>query len=143
MSAPSAQLNSAKRWHASSRKSRWNLSLLGLHPDQIPASHAELFQLMQKRAADFGFRFDNLSYDWSKIVSRSRSVADKVAGGVEFLFKKIKSLTCVAKRVSPLLEKLPTRVATEKKRSLRPITSLSLPEPLPGTCPGYLPRAKA
>jgi hypothetical protein len=46
--------------------------------------------LLHKRAGDFGFKFDNLSYDWKKIISRSRAVADKLAGGVEFLFKKNK-----------------------------------------------------
>jgi dihydrolipoamide dehydrogenase len=46
--------------------------------------------LLQHKAKDFGFTFDNLGYDWSKIISRSRSVADKLAGGVEYLFKKNK-----------------------------------------------------
>src|SRR5258708_34766138 len=45
---------------------------------------------MQKRAAEFGFRFEKLSYNWPKVISRSRGVADKLAGGVEFLFKKNK-----------------------------------------------------
>jgi dihydrolipoamide dehydrogenase len=62
----------------------------GCIPTKSLLRNAELFQLMQKRSADFGFRFEKLSYDWSKIVSRSRSVADKLAGGVEFLFKKNK-----------------------------------------------------
>ena len=35
-------------------------------------------------------KFDNLSYDWSQVVGRSRQVADRLAGGVEFLFKKNK-----------------------------------------------------
>jgi dihydrolipoamide dehydrogenase len=62
----------------------------GCIPTKSLLRNAELYQLLQKRAADFGFRFDHLSYDWSKIVSRSRAVADKLAGGVEFLFKKHK-----------------------------------------------------
>jgi dihydrolipoamide dehydrogenase len=62
----------------------------GCIPTKSLLRNAELFQLMQKRSGDFGFRFDKLSYDWSKIVSRSRAVADKLAGGVEFLFKKNK-----------------------------------------------------
>ncbi len=45
---------------------------------------------MSHRAADFGFTFDKLSFDWSKVIKRSRAVADKLAGGVEFLFKKNK-----------------------------------------------------
>jgi dihydrolipoamide dehydrogenase len=62
----------------------------GCIPTKSLLRNAELFQLLQKRSADFGFRFEKLSYDWTKIVSRSRSVADKLAGGVEFLFKKNK-----------------------------------------------------
>ena len=62
----------------------------GCIPTKSLLRNAELYHLLQKRAADFGFKFDNLSYDWKKIISRSRGVADKLAGGVEFLFKKSK-----------------------------------------------------
>jgi dihydrolipoamide dehydrogenase len=62
----------------------------GCIPTKSLLRNAELFQLMQKRSADFGFHFEKLSYDWPKIISRSRSVADKLAGGVEYLFKKNK-----------------------------------------------------
>jgi dihydrolipoamide dehydrogenase len=60
----------------------------GCIPTKSLLRNAELYQLLKKRAADFGFSFENLSYDWAKIISRSRGVADKLAGGVEFLFKK-------------------------------------------------------
>jgi dihydrolipoamide dehydrogenase len=62
----------------------------GCIPTKSLLRNAELYHVLQKRAADFGFRFDNLSYDWKKIISRSRGVADRLAGGVEFLFKKRK-----------------------------------------------------
>src|SRR5260370_7679240 len=62
----------------------------GCIPTKSLLRNAELYQPLQKRAADFGFSFENLSYDWAKIISRSRGVADKLAGGVEFLFKKNK-----------------------------------------------------
>ena len=62
----------------------------GCIPTKSLLRNAELYHVLQKRAADFGFKFDNLSYDWKKIISRSRGVADKLAGGVEFLFKKNK-----------------------------------------------------
>src|SRR5208283_3196004 len=62
----------------------------GCIPTKSLLRNAELYHILKKRAADFGFKFDNLSYDWKKIISRSRSVADKLAGGVEFLFKKNK-----------------------------------------------------
>ena len=62
----------------------------GCIPTKSLLRNAELYHVLQKRAADFGFKFDNLSYDWKKIISSSRGVADKLAGGVEFLFKKNK-----------------------------------------------------
>jgi dihydrolipoamide dehydrogenase len=62
----------------------------GCIPTKSLLRNAELYHVLQKRAADFGFKFDNLSYDWKKIIFRSRGVADKLAGGVEFLFKKNK-----------------------------------------------------
>ena len=62
----------------------------GCIPTKSLLRNAELFHLMSHRAADFGFAFDNLRFDWSKIISRSRKVSDKLAGGIEFLFKKNK-----------------------------------------------------
>ena len=62
----------------------------GCIPTKSLLRNAELYRLLQHKAKDFGFTFDNLGYDWSKIISRSRSVADKLAGGVEYLFKKNK-----------------------------------------------------
>jgi len=62
----------------------------GCIPTKSLLRNAELYHLMSHRAADFGFKFDNLSFDWSKVIKRSRNVADKLAGGIEFLFKKNK-----------------------------------------------------
>lgn len=62
----------------------------GCIPTKSLLRNAELYHLMSHRAGDFGFTFDNLSFDWSKVIKRSRNVADKLAGGIEFLFKKNK-----------------------------------------------------
>lgn len=62
----------------------------GCIPTKALLRNAELYHLMSHRAADFGFAFDKLSYDWSKIIGRSRKVSDRLAGGIEFLFKKNK-----------------------------------------------------
>jgi len=62
----------------------------GCIPTKSLLRNAELYHLMKHRAKEFGFEFDNLSFDWSKIISRSRGVADKLAGGIEVLFKKNK-----------------------------------------------------
>ena len=62
----------------------------GCIPTKSLLRNAEVYQLLSKHAADYGLSYDNLSFDWSKVISRSRGVADKLAGGIEMLFKKNK-----------------------------------------------------
>ena len=62
----------------------------GCIPTKSLLRNAELFHLMKHRAEEFGFAFKDLSYDWSKVIKRSRDVSDKNAGGIEYLFKKNK-----------------------------------------------------
>jgi len=62
----------------------------GCIPTKALLKNAELFQTLTKKASTFGLAFDNLTYDWSKVVGRSRQVSDRLAGGIEFLFKKNK-----------------------------------------------------
>src|SRR5436190_7413121 len=62
----------------------------GCIPTKSLLRNAELYHLMKHRAGDFGFKIEGLSFDWSKVIKRSREVSDKNAAGVEFLFKKNK-----------------------------------------------------
>jgi dihydrolipoamide dehydrogenase len=62
----------------------------GCIPTKSLLHNAEVYQLLSKHAADYGLSYDNISFDWSKVISRSRGVADKLAGGIEMLFKKNK-----------------------------------------------------
>ncbi len=62
----------------------------GCIPTKSLLRNAELFHLMSHRAAEFGFKVEGLSYDWDKIIGRSRGVSDKNAKGIEFLFGKNK-----------------------------------------------------
>jgi dihydrolipoamide dehydrogenase len=41
-------------------------------------------------AAEFGIEVQNYSVDFAKVMDRSRGVSDRMAGGIEFLFKKNK-----------------------------------------------------
>jgi dihydrolipoamide dehydrogenase len=43
-----------------------------------------------RHAADFGVSVPKFEVDFSKVMARSRSVSDRMAGGIEFLFKKNK-----------------------------------------------------
>lgn len=62
----------------------------GCIPTKALLKNAHLFDTLQHRAEEFGIAFDNLSYDWEAVIGRSRKVSDRLAGGVEFLFKKNK-----------------------------------------------------
>ncbi len=62
----------------------------GCIPTKALLKTAELYHLMKHRAAEFGLGVDGLTYDWSKIIGRSRKVSDKSSSGVSFLFKKNK-----------------------------------------------------
>ncbi|RFC48993.1 MAG: dihydrolipoamide dehydrogenase [Verrucomicrobia bacterium] len=62
----------------------------GCIPTKSLIRNAEIYQLMQNHSGDFGLGLSGLTYDWSKVVARSRGVSDKLAGGIEFLFKKNK-----------------------------------------------------
>ncbi|MGH7936582.1 MAG: FAD-dependent oxidoreductase, partial [Chthoniobacterales bacterium] len=62
----------------------------GCIPTKSLLRNAELYHLMSHRAVDFGFKIEGLSYDWGKVISRSREVSDENAAGIEFLFKKNK-----------------------------------------------------
>jgi dihydrolipoamide dehydrogenase len=62
----------------------------GCIPTKALLKNAELYQTLTHRATEFGLKIEGLSYDWSAVIGRSRKVSDKLAGGIEFLFKKNK-----------------------------------------------------
>jgi dihydrolipoamide dehydrogenase len=62
----------------------------GCIPTKSLLKNAEVFQLLTHHSDDFGLKVDGLKFDWSKVIGRSRKVADKLAGGIELLFKKNK-----------------------------------------------------
>jgi dihydrolipoamide dehydrogenase len=68
----------------------------GCIPTKALLRNAEVLQLFQ-RAAEFGVSVDNLRADYAVAHRRSRQVADRMAKGVEFLFRK-RQITLVAGR---------------------------------------------
>ena len=62
----------------------------GCIPTKALLRNAELYHTLSHRADEFGFKVEGLTYDWSKVIGRSRKVSDKLCGGIEFLFKKNK-----------------------------------------------------
>lgn len=61
----------------------------GCIPTKALLRNAEIYHLMQ-RSADFGVQCDNLRFDFTKIVARSRQVAERLTQGVNFLMRKHK-----------------------------------------------------
>jgi dihydrolipoamide dehydrogenase len=62
----------------------------GCIPTKSLLKNAEIYHLLSHKAEEFGLKFDNLSFDWDKVMGRSRSVSNRLAGGIEMLFKKNK-----------------------------------------------------
>jgi dihydrolipoamide dehydrogenase len=62
----------------------------GCIPTKSLLRNAELYHLMSHRAKEFGLKVEGLSYDWDAVIGRSRKISDRLAGGIEFLFKKNK-----------------------------------------------------
>ena len=61
----------------------------GCIPTKALLKSAEMFQHF-KRADEFGITFKDLSFDFPKVIRRSRDVALRNSKGVEYLFKKNK-----------------------------------------------------
>ncbi len=62
----------------------------GCIPTKALLKNAELYHDMAHRAAEFGFKIEGLSFDWSAIIKRSRVVSEKGSAGLDYLFKKNK-----------------------------------------------------
>src|SRR6266581_2427575 len=61
----------------------------GCIPTKALLRNAEVVHLF-KRAGDFGIRVQGFEADYAEAIKRSRGVADRMAKGVEFLFRKNK-----------------------------------------------------
>src|SRR5512136_126537 len=54
----------------------------GCIPSKALLKSAELYQSF-KKAEEFGFSYKDLTFDFTKIIKRSRDVADRISKGVE------------------------------------------------------------
>ena len=61
----------------------------GCIPTKALLKNAEIYKLFLK-SEEFGISYDNLRFDFPKIIQRSRDVSDKISKGVGFLMKKNK-----------------------------------------------------
>ncbi len=62
----------------------------GCIPTKALLKSAEYYDVINKRAGEFGISVEGLSYDFKKIIKRSRDVSKRVVKGVEYLMRKNK-----------------------------------------------------
>ena len=62
----------------------------GCIPSKSLLANAELYEKINTEADQWGLSFGEIKTDWSKVIGRSRGVADKLNKGVAFLLKKNK-----------------------------------------------------
>ncbi len=61
----------------------------GCIPTKALLKNASFYRAITKQSREFGVQIDGkVSFDWDKVIGRSRQVSGRLAGGVEFLFKK-------------------------------------------------------
>jgi dihydrolipoyl dehydrogenase len=61
---------------------------VGCIPSKSLLRNAEIAHILRERGKDFGFSFDNLSFDYEVALKRSRQASDRLTKGVGFLMKK-------------------------------------------------------
>jgi dihydrolipoamide dehydrogenase len=59
----------------------------GCIPSKALLKNAEILNTFRK-SEEWGITYENLKFDFSKIIKRSRGVADRISKGVEYLMKK-------------------------------------------------------
>lgn len=62
----------------------------GCIPTKSLLKNAEIFDLMKNHSKDFGITVEGLSFDFGKIINRSRDISDRITKNVELLIKKNK-----------------------------------------------------
>jgi dihydrolipoamide dehydrogenase len=62
----------------------------GCIPTKSLLKNAEIFDTIKNRAEDFGIKYEKLSFDFGRIIKRSRDISDRITKNVEILVKKNK-----------------------------------------------------
>ena len=71
---------------------------IGCIPTKALLKNAEYMNFL-KHAGEFGFEIKDFTFDFTKVIKRSRDVANKMSQGVAFLFKKYKVLSIMGSAV--------------------------------------------
>jgi dihydrolipoamide dehydrogenase len=62
----------------------------GCIPTKSLLKNAEILDLMKNHSSDFGINIQELSFDFTKVIKRSRGISDRITKNVELLVKKNK-----------------------------------------------------
>jgi len=62
----------------------------GCIPTKALLKSAEYFDLVKNHSSEFGIEVQNVSFDFNKIIKRSRDISDRITKNVEMLIKKNK-----------------------------------------------------
>ena len=86
----------------------------GCIPTKAILRSAEVFHLM-KRAGEFGLSAENINYDLSFVIARSRKLAKQLSQGVDYLMKKNKVRTFMGEAVLTTPDIVEVRTARGKE----------------------------
>ena len=62
----------------------------GCIPTKSLLRNAEIYDIVKNQGEDFGIKYQNLSFDFNRIIKRSREISDRISKNVEILIKKNK-----------------------------------------------------
>ena len=62
----------------------------GCIPTKSLLKNAEMYDQIKNHGDDFGIKYKDLSFDFSRIIKRSREISDRITKNVEMLIKKNK-----------------------------------------------------
>lgn len=62
----------------------------GCIPTKALLKSAEVYDMMKNHSSDYGIKVEGLSFEFDKIISRSRGISDRITKNVELLIKKNK-----------------------------------------------------
>ncbi|MEO0965529.1 MAG: dihydrolipoyl dehydrogenase [Planctomycetota bacterium] len=97
----------------------------GCIPTKALLRNAELYHTLKHDADKFGLAFDNLQFDWSKTVGRSRDVAGSLSKGVGFLMKKNKVKTYAGHAFIPAAGQVHVFAPDDIDRKSKPTAEIS------------------
>ncbi|MGF1450019.1 MAG: dihydrolipoyl dehydrogenase [Opitutales bacterium] len=110
----------------------------GCIPSKALLKSAEIYKAIQ-HADDYGLSVEGASFDYAKVIERSRGVSDKMAKGVEFLFKKNNVEHITGKAMVNVPGMVEITEGEHKGRILRTAKVLLAPGCKPRSLPGLQP----